>query len=146
VFLQFNLNKIDPRIRSTVEELVQRRDSYPQPLVKLAQAQVLLGGISGATLLRRVQSGELQTVIVGGLKMIPTSQIFDLLIKDAIASYPLGEEPAKVRTVPTAFKKRKRRRRSVPLTDAERRGLEQGNQGRHEEALRRRAEAEAASS
>jgi hypothetical protein len=83
-------------------------------------------------------SGRLGTVVDGRDRKYLTASVYDLVAELVAASHPADAPPAKVREVPSKF-----RRKPRPRTEAELLGLEKGNQRRHEEAVRRREAAAA---
>jgi hypothetical protein len=98
-----DLDTLDPRARPIVEGLVERKHANTYPVISRKECQRLLGGVSESKQIRLEKAGEILAYVSDGRVNIDADSVFDKLIRDAIASFPPGEPPAKVREVPTAF-------------------------------------------
>jgi hypothetical protein len=130
-----DLDTLDPRARPIVKGLVERKHANKQPRFSLKQS-CEIQEISPSKHGRLEEAGELLVYRTDGKIWVDPDSAFDRMIREAIAAFPPGEPPAKIREVPTAF-----RRKTRPRTEAQLAALREHNDRLHREAKKAAAEA-----
>ena len=130
-----DLETLDPRARPIVERLVERKHANQQPRFSL-KLSCAIQEISPSKHGRLEEAGELLVYRTDGKIWVDPDSAFDRMIREASAAFPPGEPPAKIREVPTAFRRKKR-----PRTEAQLAALREHNDRLHREAKKAAAEA-----
>jgi hypothetical protein len=133
---------IDPELvsetaRPKVEDVLDWHATNPGPL-RSRQETMAVFRVSLTTLQRFERAGDLETFHAGRKTMITTASIVRRMIRQIIATYPVGA-PAPVREGPP--RSRKRRVRRAPPSEAQLRGFREANARRHREKQEREGEA-----
>jgi hypothetical protein len=131
-----DLDTLDPRVRPIVERLVERKRANKLPRFSRRQA-CEIRGVSESKQIRDEKAGEVLAYVSDGKVYIDPDSIFDKMTRDAIASFPPGKPPAKIRRAPTSAFARKKR----PRTEAQLAALREHNDRLHREAKKAAAEA-----
>jgi hypothetical protein len=129
---EIDLDALSAIARPMVEELLRRKAEDPRLSVTRQECMRIDPHWQSKQILLE-QEGEYQVFNEGGMKRILTGSIYDRMIRNVIASYPADAPPVKITQPKARFRKKARAR-----TEAELRGLAQGNAKRAEEARAKR--------
>jgi hypothetical protein len=128
-------DELPEHAKRMVEALIRKRVNNKQWLSSRPESMVAQN-IRLTKQISLEKTGELEVIVDGGQVKILTDSIIDRLIRNVFETY-LGGGRKSARTAP-AHVARKSKRQVPPRTEAQLRGLSEGNARRREEARRRR--------